>query len=194
MNKSKLISFSEAAAQLKQGNIGVIPTDTIYGLAASAYDEVAVTRLYAAKKREHKPGTIIAANIEQLVSLGIEKQYLDRISSLWPASLSVVIPTSDRSYLHQDIGSLAMRVVTDSGLRTILEQTGPLLTSSANQPGEPESTIIEQAWQYFGDTIDFYVDGGNLSGRQASTIIRLLPDGSVELLRSGPVNVAQLLT
>ena len=193
MNSSKLIPFTDAAQRLQQGQVGVIPTDTIYGLAASAYDEVAVTRLYAVKKREHKPGTVIAASIDQLISLGIEPHYLNYVASLWPASLSVVIPTSERPYLHQGVGSLAMRVVADPNLRTILEQTGPLLTSSANQPGEPESTIIERAWQYFGDSVDFYVNGGDLSGRKASTIIRLLPDNSIELLRQGSVDITSLI-
>jgi L-threonylcarbamoyladenylate synthase len=175
---------------LKPGAIGVISTDTVYGVVARAVDTAAVKRLYQLKKRDQKPGTIIAASIEQLESLGLKHRYLKAVEQFWPGAVSVVIPVADPSlaYLHQDKQSLAVRLPELPQLRALLTATGPLLTSSANPPGKPTAVNIEQARGYFGDQVDFYEDGGDLSDRQASTLIRIVDD-AIEVLRQGAVTV-----
>lgn len=176
----------QAIQLLVSGGVGVVPTDTIYGLAASITDQQAVERLYQLKHRERKPGTLIAADIEQLRNLGVAPELLAIASKWWPNPLSIVLTiSSDFSYLHQGVGDIAIRIPADPNIRAMLEQTGPLITSSANQPGEPSSMTLDQAWQYFGDSVDFYVDGGDVSGSLASTIIRLSPSGDIEILRQG---------
>ena len=173
----------------RKGSIGVLPTDTLYGVVARAADRAAVERLYQLKHREHKPGTLIAATIDQLVSLGIKRRYLTAIQQYWPGPVSVVIPCGDElTYLHQGIHSLAMRIPDDAALIKLLEQTGPLLTSSANQPGEQPANTTAEARAYFGDRVDFYIDGGDLSDRQSSTVIRIVDD-AVEVLRQGVVPI-----
>jgi L-threonylcarbamoyladenylate synthase len=177
--------------QLKlPGSIGVIPTDTVYGVVARAADKVAVERLYKLKSRESKPGTLIAANIEQLEGLGLKRRYLKAVEQFWPGAVSVVIPAADPtlSYLHQGKMSLAVRIPADKELLNLLEQTGPLLTSSANQPDKPPAVTIEQARGYFGDEVDFYEDGGDLSGRLPSTLIRMVDD-AVDVIRQGAVKI-----
>lgn len=184
-----LKTTDEAVAILLKGGVGVMPTDTVYGLVARAADEAAVARMYSLKRREHKPGTVIAASIDQLVELGVPRRYLTAVENLWPNSLSVEIPLGHRlTYLHQDTGRQGYRVVADESVRAVLEQTGPLVTSSANQPGEPGSTNIQQAIEYFHDTVDFYVDRGDLSGREPSTIIRVVDD-AIEVIRPGAVKI-----
>ncbi len=167
-----------------------MPTDTVYGLVARAQDPVAVARLYALKHREHKPGTVIAASVAQLIDLGVDSAALDTISHLWPGALSAILPANQTTtYLRQDVPGLAVRVVADEALSRLLLQTGPLLTSSANLPGQPESTATQQAWDYFGDQPDFYVDGGNRSRFQASTLVKLDENGKLTILRQGPVRL-----
>ena len=185
---SKQVTLTKAAELLSSGAVGVIPTDTVYGLAANATNEAAVTRLYRLKNRERKPGTLIAASVAQLEILGINQDSLSLASPYWPGPLSVVLPYTDRAYLTQGVGSLAIRVVADPQVRTLLSKTGPLITSSANQPGEPESKNIQEAMDYFGDTVDFYVDGGDRSGRLASTIVKITSDG-LEVLRQGAIHL-----
>jgi len=186
-----LRSDKEAAELLLAGRVGVMPTDTLYGIVARAADKQAVARLYALKHREHKPGTVIAANVQQLIGLGIEEQYLRRVEAWWPGALSVETPLGpELAYLHQDTGRQGFRVVNDPKLIPILEQTGPLLTSSANLPGETPSETIEQAYRYFGDTVDFYVDGGSRAGFKPSTIARVTDDG-IEIIRQGAVVISQ---
>jgi L-threonylcarbamoyladenylate synthase len=173
----------------KTGAVGVIPTDTVYGVIARAVDPEAVARLYILKKREAKPGTIIAASINQLAELGIKLRYLTAVQQFWPGAVSVVIPCGeDLAYLHGGLRSLAVRIPADLQLRTFLEQTGPLLTSSANHPSEPPANTVAEAKGYFGEEVDFYVDGGDLSGREPSTVIRMVDD-AIEVLRAGAIKI-----
>ncbi|HEY2004308.1 MAG TPA: Sua5/YciO/YrdC/YwlC family protein [Candidatus Saccharimonadia bacterium] len=180
----------EAIEILRRGGVGVIPTDTVYGLVARAADREAVKRLYELKNREHKPGTVVAASAKQLVELGVPVKLVQRVEHLWPNPLSVEMPLGDElDYLHQETGRQAFRVVADERLRTILEQTGPLVTSSANKPGEPGAANLQEAVDYFENRVDFYVDGGDLSGRAPSTIIRVVAD-QIEVIRQGAVEVS----
>ncbi|HEX5743994.1 MAG TPA: L-threonylcarbamoyladenylate synthase [Candidatus Saccharimonadales bacterium] len=172
------------------GAVGVIPTDTVYGVVARAADHEAVARLYELKKRDSKLGTVIAADMDQLEELGLKHRYLKAVGQFWPGAVSVVIPASDPAlgYLHRGRMSLAVRIPAGKELQAKLRKTGPLLTSSANRPGEPPATTVAEARKYFGDEVDFYVDGGDLSGRQPSTIIRILDD-AIEVLRPGAVKI-----
>ena len=183
-----LITLDQAVHALADGDVGVLPTDTVYGLAASAHSQVAVERLYRLKNREQKPGTLIAASIRQLQELGVPDELLDRLKPYWPGPLSAVLPISDSfSYLHQGVGDIAIRVVADEIICHLLEQTGPLMTSSTNHPGAPGATTVNEAWDYFHNLVDFYVDGGNLSGRPPSTIVKFRPDEGLEILRQGAI-------
>lgn len=185
--------FETAIQKLSQpGAVGVIPTDTVYGLVARAQDPIAVDRLYEVKRREAKPGTLIAANIEQLEELGLKRRYLKAVEQYWPGAVSVIIPAADPElkYLHRGKMSIAVRIPNDPELQKLLKQTGPLATTSANDPGEPTATNVQAAKDYFGDDIDFYVDGGDLSDREPSTVIRIVDD-AVEVLREGAVKITE---
>jgi L-threonylcarbamoyladenylate synthase len=169
------------------GAVAVIPTDTVYGVVARASDEAAVVRLYALKHREHKPGTIVAASIEQLVELGIKRRYLKVVEQYWPGAVSVEVP-HDITYLNQGTGRQAFRIPDDENLLKLLQQTGPLQTTSANAPGEPTANTIAEAKAYFGDKVDYYQDGGDLSGHAPSTVVRIIDD-AVEVVREGVVKI-----
>ncbi len=184
LNDERLVSL------LKNGAVGVIPTDTVYGLVCLAENTESVKRLYDLKKREKKPGTIIAANINQLVDLGIKYRYVKAVEDYWPNAISVVLPfsDSDKSYLRGGLPDLAVRIPKDKDLQDLLKQTGALLTTSANQPDKPPANNIAKAQEYFSDKIDFYVDGKDLSGRKPSTVIRIIDD-EVEVLRQGAVKI-----
>jgi L-threonylcarbamoyladenylate synthase len=184
------VSIDEAIRLLNKGGVGVMPTDTVYGLVARAQDPRAVAKLYQLKKREHKPGTVIAASTDQLLKLGVSPDHIARVAHLWPNPISIETPLgAELSYLHQATGRQGFRVVADDKARHILEATGPLVTSSANQPGEPGSTTIQEAWNYFSGAVDFYLDGGDLSGRPPSTIVKLHHNGTIEVVRQGAISL-----
>lgn len=188
--EQRIFTDEQATAILNEGGIGVLPTDTVYGVVAKATNQRAVERLYALKQRERKPGTIVARSVRQLINLGISEKYLKFGEKYWPGSLSVILPLEgEYAYIHQGVGTVAVRVVSDERLRSMLQQTGPLVTSSANHPGKPEASSVQKGVDYFGDKVDFYVDGGDLSGRKPSTIIRITNDGNSEIIRDGAVKL-----
>lgn len=183
----KSIGDPKLVELLLAGKVGVIPSDTVYGVVCIAASEVAVARLYALKNRVKKPGPIIAASIDQIESLGIKRRYLKAVEQYWPNPISIEIPHSV-AYLNQGTGRQAFRVVSDKNVKKLLEQTGPLLTSSANAADEPTANNIEEAKKYFGDKVDFYVDGGDMSNHQPSTVIRVIDD-AIEVVRGGAVKM-----
>jgi L-threonylcarbamoyladenylate synthase len=181
------ISDPRLPALLLAGKVGVIPTDTVYGLVAAAANPDAAERLYQLKQRQAKPGTVIAASVEQLISLGVPKHSLDMVAHLWPNPLSIELDIGpELAQLHQGTGHCSFRVVAAPELSQLLVQTGPLLTSSANRPADPPAVNISQAQACFKDAVDFYVDGGDLSGRQPSTVARFA-DGRLVVVRQGSV-------
>lgn len=181
-----LLNDTQAAQALLHGHVGVIPTDTLYGLVARATDAQAVTQMYRIKHRERKPGTVIAASSEQLLKLGLSEKAIRAVEHLWPGPLSIILtPEADTlPHLHQGLGDFPIRIPADERLRALLQQTGPLATTSANMPGEPSANTVYEAHGYFKDSVHFYVDGGDLSGRLPSTIARVT-DSGVEVLRQG---------
>ena len=183
------LSDAELVTLLQSGAVGVLPTDTLYGLVCSVKNPAAVARLYALKHREHKPGTLIAANVQQLEQLGLNADHLHQVEAYWPGAISIIIPCGPKlEYLHQGLDSLAARVPDKPALHELLLKTGPLLTSSANHPGEQPATNVQEAIGYFGDAVDFIVDGGDLYGSAPSTIIRVAGD-TLEVIRQGAVMI-----
>lgn len=182
------LSDKQLIKLLNNGAVGVLPTDTLYGLVCRAADQAAVKRLYKLKHREKKPGTVVAASIEQLVDLGLKARYLKVVEQYWPGPISIIIPCVDLSYVHLGVGSVPVRISADASLNKLLFSAGPLLTSSANQPGQPPANNLAEAQVYFDNQVDFYVDGGDLSNRPPSTIIRIVDD-AIEIVRPGAVNI-----
>jgi len=188
----KYTSLSSPAVSqaLLAGAVAVIPTDTVYGLVACATNETAVKRMYSLKKRERQPGTIIAASTKQLEDLGFSRENLLVGNQYWPNAVSIVLDAKNvPEYLKCNLPDLPVRVPKHAALQQLLAVTGPLMTTSANAPKEPTSTSVDMAMDYFGDSVDFYVDGGDLSHHAASTIIGLKPNGELIIYRHGAVSI-----
>jgi len=153
----------EVAHLLVKGGIGVIKTDTLYGIVASATDENAVERVYAVRKRDsHKPVILLIADHTQVFD-GPQGKLATFAGEHWPGAVSIIIPSpSAPLYLTRGGNTLAYRVPADTELRRLLYLTGPLIAPSANLQGEPPARTIDQAEAYFGDAVDFYVDSGEV--------------------------------
>jgi L-threonylcarbamoyladenylate synthase len=89
------ISDPQLITAIKSGQVGVLPTDTVYGIVCRAADEPAVSRLYQLKHRERKPGTLIAANVDQLVGLGLKRRYMQPVEQYWPQPSTMVRVVDD---------------------------------------------------------------------------------------------------
>lgn len=178
---------------LTAGGIGVLPTDTLYGLVGSALSKKTVEQIYELRKRDlKKPMIILVASLHDLKLFGLkltatQKKFLQKV---WPGKVSVVLACPDKkvAYLHRGTKSLAFRVPADEALRKFLKKAGPLVAPSANLAGEKPAETYVEAQRYFRDKIDFYVDAGTLKSKP-STIVKLSSDGSFQLLREGAVKM-----
>jgi L-threonylcarbamoyladenylate synthase len=184
---------------LREGGVGILPTDTIYGVVGSALNKKTVARIYRLRKRNPKKPMIIlvgdVSNIEPFgVHLGIAAKRM--LATLWPGKVSVILPISSSEkeamaefkYLHRGTGTLAFRLPKEAWLRSLLRATGPLVAPSANFEGEPPATTIRAAKKYFGKEVDFYSDAGKLVS-EPSTIVAIDKKGKMRLLREGAVKV-----
>lgn len=171
---------------LLNGGVGILLTDTVYGVVARGTDREAATKVIDVKGRKYKPGTLIAADAQQLIDLGIQREHVKAAEQFWPGPVTVVLPTKPGlEYLDLGLESLAVRIPNHPEITALLKKVGPLLTTSANRPNEPMVKNIAEAQEIFGDRLNFYVDGGHIDTPLASTIIRL----KLEVLRQGPVNI-----
>lgn len=187
MQKFTSRSSDELAAVIKDGGIGVILTDTIYGLVADANNEQAVERVYKTRSRDlEKPCIVLIDNLSQIWDVDVPLRYEEVIKSYWPGRVSILLPAADKTpaFIHRGYnGTVAFRMPDDPELRALLKKTGPLIAPSANPAGENPAADITEAEGYFGESIDFYVDSGICTNTTPSRIIRLQEDGTLEVLR-----------
>jgi len=178
----------EIIGKIKKGGIGVIPTDTIYGIVGSALARKVVERIYFVKGRNlQKPFIILISSIEGLSFFDIEinEEIKKILEDVWPGKVSVVLPCLNKKfqYLHRGTQKLAFRVPDKISLREILQKTGPLVAPSANPEGEAPARTIKKAKEYFGNKVDFYIDGGTLISKP-STLIEI-KNKEMTVLREG---------
>lgn len=194
-NKKKISEVQKQIAPiLLKGGVGVIPTDTLYGLVGSALNARAVERIYKLRKRDlKKPMIILISSLKDLKYFGItlgenQKKVLKKV---WPGKVSVVLESKSRKidYLLRGGKTLAFRMPNDEDLLALLEKTGPLVAPSANLAGEKPAETYSEARKYFDEKIDFYVDGGKLSG-EPSTLIELIESGKIKVLRQGAADIS----
>jgi L-threonylcarbamoyladenylate synthase len=192
----RVTGLAEATASLRQGDLAVIPTDTVYGLAADAFSPPAVTSLLAAKGRDRQMpppvlvGTVRAATalVEDLSAFG-----KDLIDEFWPGGLTLVMRANRNLIwdLGDTKGTVAVRMPLHQLTLELLKQTGPLAVSSANRSGAPPATTAADAEAQLGEAVAVYLDDGPCSGDVPSTIVDLT--GAVpKLLRRGVISIARL--
>jgi tRNA threonylcarbamoyl adenosine modification protein (Sua5/YciO/YrdC/YwlC family) len=192
----RVTGLAEAGASLRKGDLAVIPTDTVYGLAADAFSPPAVTSLLAAKGRDRQMpppvlvGTVRAATalVEDLNAFG-----KDLIDEFWPGGLTLVMRANRNLIwdLGDTKGTVAVRMPLHEIALELLKETGPLAVSSANRSGAPPATTAADAEAQLGEAVAVYLDGGPCSGDVPSTIVDLT--GAVpKLLRRGVISIARL--
>lgn len=170
------------------GEVGVIPTDTLYGLVGSALDPDAVSRIYELKRRNpDKPLIVLIADVEDVERFGVvlSAELREQLERYWPGPYSIVLPTIDDTFSYLDRGTrtIAFRLPDDEELRDLLRQTGPLVAPSANVEGDAPARTISHARAYFGSDAAFYVDGGEID-REPSTVMVLDESGETAVLRA----------
>ena len=188
--------LAEAAASLRKGDLAVIPTDTVYGLAADAFSPPAVTGLLTAKGRDRQmPPPVLVGTVRAATALveDLNAFAKDLIDEFWPGPLTLVM-RANRSLiwdLGDTKGTVAVRMPLHEIALELLKETGPLAVSSANRSGAPPATTAADAEAQLGEAVAVYLDGGPCSADVPSTIVDLT--GVVpKLLRPGVISVARL--
>ena len=185
-----------AVTALGDGQLAVVPTDTVYGVAADAFKPDAVTALLAAKGRGRQmPPPVLVGSRRAAFALveDISSSASDLIDEFWPGGLTLVFRSS-RSLvwdLGETRGTVAVRMPLHPVTLDLLKESGPLAVSSANISGSPPATTAADAESQLGEAVSVYLDGGPCSAEIPSTIVDVT--GPVpKLLRSGAVTVKRL--
>lgn len=189
-------AIATAAAAVKSGGLVVMPTDTVYGIGADAFDNRAVADLLAAKGRgrDMPVGVLVGSwhTIEGLV-YSVPDSARELIRAFWPGALSLVVQQAPS--LQWDLGDARGTVMLRMPLHPValelLRETGPMAVSSANVSGRPAASTAEEARTQLGDTVDVYLDGGTAPQQAASTILDLTGE-KPHIVREGPVSAAAI--
>ena len=193
-----------ARSAIGKGELVVLPTDTVYGVAADAFNPKAVARLLEAKGRgRQSPPPVLIPGIPTLDALAetVPDEVRALVAAFWPGGLTVILPA--RSSLNWDLGetagTVALRMPSNRVVLEILSETGPLAVSSANLTGEPAAMTADEAMRMLGDSVSVYLDDGRAGGdypgapeATGSTIVDatglLLPEGKLRIVRSGVIS------
>ncbi|MFT4029014.1 MAG: L-threonylcarbamoyladenylate synthase [Protaetiibacter sp.] len=192
-----------ARGALGRGELVVIPTDTVYGVAADAFSPAAVQRLLDAKGRDRTaPPPVLVPSPETLDALAdpVPDEVRALVAEFWPGGLTVVLPA--RPTLDWDLGetrgTVALRMPSDPVALELLAETGPLAVSSANRTGEPAALTAAEAEAMLGDSVAVYLEAGRAGegypasvAHTASTIVDATnlvhPEGKLRIVRHGVI-------
>ena len=189
LNRSEAIAAATDA--VKSGRLIVLPTDTVYGIAADAFDNGAVANLLAAKGRgRDMPVGVLVGSWHTISGLvySVPDAAHELIRAFWPGALSLVVQQAPS--LQWDLGdargTVMLRMPLQPVALDVLRAVGPMAVSSANVSGQPPATTAAEAQHQLGDRVDVYLDGGTSEQQAASTILDLT--GEVpKILRTGPI-------
>jgi L-threonylcarbamoyladenylate synthase len=197
-----------ARAAIGRGELVVIPTDTVYGVAADAFNPAAVARLLEAKGRDRTaPPPVLIAGVETLDALAetVPDEVRALAAEFWPGGLTIILPARDSLAwdLGETRGTVALRVPSNRVALELLAETGPLAVSSANLTGQPAAMTAAEAHRMLGDSVAVYLDDGDAgvayAGFEAgtgSTIVDatalVRESGKLRIVRSGVIGDAAI--
>lgn len=199
-----------AKVALGRTELAVIPTDTVYGIAANAFSAAAVQALLDAKGRgRQSPPPVLVSSLNQARALveSIPDAAIKLAETFWPGALTMIFkaqPSIDWD-LGDTKGTVALRVPDHKIALALIEETGPLAVSSANLTGQPAAITAQQAFDYLQDSVAVYLDSGTSPKGEASTILdmtnledsydpngNLTTTGLVKVIRRGALSEAKI--
>ena len=189
-------SVTTTVDAVRRGEVVVIPTDTVYGIGADAFDPEAVAAVLSAKGRGREmPPPVLVPDVRTVDGLAraVPEWARRLVDQLWPGPLTLVLWAQPS--LHWDLGetagTVALRMPDDEIALEVLRETGPMAVTSANRTGEPAATTITDAAVQLGPAVSVYLDGGPRATQEPSTIIDCTGEHPV-VLRQGAVGRERL--
>lgn len=170
-------SITLAAAYLRRGGIVAFPTETYYGLAVDPDCVSAVTRLFAAKKRQdHKPLLLLVENKEQLATLvqDVPQLYVPLMNRYWPGPLTLIFQA--QAHVNRQItghtGTVGIRISPHPLAEQLVRRMGkPITATSANISGLSPARSSQEVVAMLGDRVDYIIDGGITDAGLCSTVV-----------------------
>ena len=190
-------ALEKSSNLLKNGEVVGIPTETVYGLAANAFDEDAVRKIFVAKGRpSDNPLIVHIAKLEDLEPLvqEIPEKVKVMADAFWPAPLTMIMKKSDRisNVVSGNLDTVAVRMPENEYARAIIESCGvPLAAPSANLSGSPSPTNAKYVYDDMNGRIPLIIDGGSCEIGVESTVISFAEDPP-RLLRPGGVTLEEM--
>ena len=190
--------IASAVSAVKDGRLVVLPTDTVYGVGADAFDPAAVTALLAAKGRgRDMPVPVLVGSWQTIdgLAFAVPEAARELIHAFWPGALSIVVQQAPS--LQWDLGEGHGKVMVRMPLHPVaielLREVGPMAVSSANISGRPPAITADDARRQLGELVGVYLDAGPSQQQAASTIIDLTGP-TPHILREGPVGADEIAT
>lgn len=188
-------ALSRAGAELRAGGLIVVPTDTVYGIAANAFDKRATAAVFAAKNRPRSlPLPVLVSRPRQAWALcsHVPAVATELAAEFWPGGLTLVLPATELDWdLGDSDGTIALRIPAHRDLIDLMERVGPIACTSANITGEPTPATAHEIKEKLGDKVGIYLDGGPAAGDSGSTIVDC-SGSAVRVIREGPITVDQV--
>lgn len=188
--------IAAAASAVRGGRLVVLPTDTVYGLGADAFDAAAVAALLAAKGRgRDMPVPVLVGSWHTIdgLAFSVPDAARELIRAFWPGALSIVVTQAPSLQwdLGESNGTVMVRMPLHPAAIELLREVGPMAVSSANISGQPPAVTADDARRQLGELVDVYLDAGPSAQLAASTIVDLTTP-TPRILRDGPVTRQEL--
>lgn len=194
-----LTGMRQAKLAIGRGELVVLPTDTVYGIGADAFNAKAVQSLLDAKGRGRStPPPVLIGDASALDALAVDIPDVARTltEKFWPGPLTLVLHAQPSLTwdLGETKGTVGLRIPASQEAIALLKETGPMAVSSANLHGEPSATNAEQAFDYFGESVPVYLNAGESSVGVASTILDLTnaQNKVIRILRQGALRQSEI--
>lgn len=194
-----LTGMRQAKLAIGRGELIVLPTDTVYGIGADAFNAKAVQSLLDAKGRGRStPPPVLIGDASALDALAVDIPDVARTltEKFWPGPLTLVLHAQPSLTwdLGETKGTVGLRIPASQEAIALLKETGPMAVSSANLHGEPSATNAEQAFDYFGESVPVYLNAGESSVGVASTILDLTnaQNKVIRILRQGALRQSEI--
>ena len=190
--------IASAVSAVKDGRLVVLPTDTVYGVGADAFDPAAVTALLAAKGRGRgMPVPVLVGSWQTIdgLAFAVPEAARELIHAFWPGALSIVVQQAPSLQwdLGEGRGTVMVRMPLHPVAIELLREVGPMAVSSANISGRPPAITADDARRQLGELVGVYLDAGPSQQQAASTIIDLTGP-TPHILREGPVGADEIAT
>jgi L-threonylcarbamoyladenylate synthase len=188
-------AISQAINTLENGGLVAFPTDTVYGLAAPAFSEESIERLYVVKGRNHtKAIALLLGSSQQLdqISVNLSPEARKLAQMFWPGPLTIIVPRHPNlPEVLAPTPTIGVRVPDHPAALTLMAQTGPLAVTSANLSGDKNASTAKEVFRQLKGRVHLILDGGQTPGGVPSTVVDCTTP-ELKVLRPGPLSLKNL--